>query len=43
MQKYLDKAREFGFTQAAFLENFPLKCKPELRAYCNPQECQNHG
>lgn len=43
MHPYEKLARESGFTEAVFLENIALQCKPELRAYCNPAQCPNHG
>lgn len=43
MQNYLNKATELGFSKAVFLSDLSVECKPELRAYCNPQQCPNHG
>ena len=43
MEEYLKKARALGFSKAVFLEDLTVECKPELRAYCNPQQCPKHG
>lgn len=43
MKKYEEQARKFGFTHAVFLDDLALECKPELRSYCNPEQCPNHG
>lgn len=43
MTDYLKKAKELGFTHAVHLSYLSVVCKPELRAYCNPQQCRNHG
>lgn len=39
----MQQAHDVGFTHAVFLQPLLLQCKSELRAYCNPQECPNHG
>ena len=43
MEEYLNKARALGFSKAVFLDDFSVECRPELRAYCNPEQCHNHG
>jgi predicted metal-binding protein len=43
MRDYLKKAVELGFSKAVFLSGLSAQCKPELRAYCNPNGCPNHG
>lgn len=40
---YVDQALQEGFTKAVFLNPVSLECKPELRAFCNPEQCPNHG
>lgn len=43
MCDYENLARELGFTEAVFLEHVNLECEPELRAFCNPEQCSNYG
>jgi len=43
MNKYIQKARNIGFTNAAWLDGLKLECEEQLRAYCNPEGCPNHG
>ena len=43
IEEYLKKARALGFSKAVFMEDLAIECKPELRAYCNPQQCPKHG
>jgi len=43
IEKYLNRAEALGFSGAVFLADLFLECKPELRAYCNPEQCRNHG
>jgi len=43
MEKYLDKAKTLGFSKAVSLPGIKVECKPELRAYCNPEQCAKHG
>ena len=43
MEEYLNKAKSFGFSKAVYLPCIILECKPELRAYCNPEQCAKHG
>jgi len=43
MEELLNKARALGFSKAVFLNDFSVECRPELRAYCNPEQCHNHG
>ncbi|MCL2826485.1 MAG: DUF2284 domain-containing protein [Eggerthellaceae bacterium] len=43
MDAHVEKAYELGFSQAVYLSGLSLECKPEIRAYCNPQDCPNHG
>ena len=39
----LDRAKELGFSEAVFLSGLSIECRPELRAYCNPEQCPKHG
>ncbi|MDR1892604.1 MAG: DUF2284 domain-containing protein [Oscillospiraceae bacterium] len=43
MPDYLNTAKSLGFSQVKIIRNISIECKPELRAYCNPQGCPNHG
>lgn len=43
VQEYAKIAERLGFTHCVLLEDLSLVCKPELRAYCNPSQCPNHG
>lgn len=43
MQEYMEIAKRLGFTHCVLMENLSLVCKPELRAYCTPSQCPNHG
>jgi len=43
MDDVVNQARALGFTEAALLSGLALECHPELRAYCNPEQCQNWG
>ena len=43
MNKYVQKARDIGFTNAVWLTGLKLECEERLRAYCNPEGCPNHG
>lgn len=43
MQKFISGATKLGFSKAVLLKDLSLKCKEELRAFCNPQQCLNHG
>jgi len=43
MDNYINIALSLGFTNAAWLDNLKIKCEEQLRSYCNPEECPNHG
>ena len=43
MNEYIKTALSLGFSKAVFLDDLAIECKPELRAYCNPEHCPNHG
>ena len=43
MKEYLNKAKTFGFSEAIYMPGLSVECKPELRAYCDPEQCPNHG
>jgi len=43
MKEYLQKAKDTGFSEAVYLPGLSVECKPELRAYCNPEQCPKHG
>lgn len=43
MEEYLEKAKALGFSKAVYLSGFSAECKQDLRAYCNPGQCPNHG
>jgi len=43
MKKYLSRAKTIGFSEAVYLPGLTVECKPELRAYCNPEQCPKHG
>jgi len=43
MDDLICKAFEIGFTNAVCLTGLKLECEERLRAYCNPEGCQNHG
>lgn len=43
MKDYFDIAKRLGFNHCVPMENLSLACKPELRAYCDPSQCPNHG
>ena len=43
MIDFVDKAVALGFSEAVFLSGIYVECRPELRAYCNAEQCPNHG
>jgi len=43
MNKYPKIAKSLGFTEAVYLPNIALESKEEIRKYCNPKQCPNHG
>jgi len=43
MEDYLNKAMEIGFSKAVYLHDISIECLPEIRAYCNPEQCTKHG
>lgn len=42
-ERYIVAALELGFSRAVFLPGLKLCCRPEIRMYCNPEQCQNYG
>lgn len=42
-EEYVSRALALGFSHAVLLEWLELCCKPELRAYCNPEQCRIYG
>ena len=43
MDDLVQKALDIGFTNAVRLDGLKLECEEQLRAYCNPEGCPNHG
>ena len=43
MDDLINKAHDMGFTNSVWLTGLKLECEERLRAYCNPEGCQNHG
>ena len=43
MDEYVKRAMDLGFSRAVFLSGISIECKPVLRAYCNPEQCTEHG
>jgi len=41
--KYVGLALDLGFSYAVPIQDFALVCEPELRAYCNAEQCGNYG
>ena len=41
--EYLQYALELGFTRAACADGLTLQCKPDLRAFCNKEQCTSFG
>lgn len=42
-ERYIVAALELGFSRAVFLPGLKLCCRPEIRMYCNPEQCQNYN
>ena len=43
MRDFLEIARTLGFTEAVLRSDLSLTSRAESRAYCNPEQCPNHG
>ncbi|NPV26082.1 MAG: DUF2284 domain-containing protein [Firmicutes bacterium] len=43
LTKYTATALALGFTAAVPFNCSIMECKPEIRALCTPQKCQNYG
>ena len=43
IERYLNAALEIGFSCAAEIDGSDIKCQPEFRAYCNPEQCKVYG
>ncbi len=42
-EKYVGEALKLGFSYAVLVKELQLRCEPELRAYCNPEQCDRYG
>ncbi|NLJ77423.1 MAG: DUF2284 domain-containing protein [Peptococcaceae bacterium] len=42
-ERYIVAALKLGFSHAVFLPGLKLCCRPEIRKYCNWEQCQNYG
>ena len=41
--EYIDKALSLGFSHAVGIDGYDIQCEPEIRAYCNAEQCGNYG
>ena len=43
MNEYLQYATGLGFTHAEYADRLAVQCRPDLRTFCNPDQCTSFG